>query len=118
MDLTAPQFSSHGRYIYALHVVVLHEQSCCLVGQQQLAVTRDMVLKVSRNKHHGLSRAGVVADHIHLTLRCPFDQSPEQIALGYLNNLAYADGMTPLYRFGYYVGTIGPYDMGAIWGQV
>jgi len=40
------------------------------------------------------------------------------VALGYLNNLAYAHGMTALYSFSYYVGTFGEYDMGAIWSAL
>jgi hypothetical protein len=31
-----------------------------------------------------------------------------------MNNLAYVQGMKPMFRFSYYVGTFGPYDRGAI----
>ena len=36
------------------------------------------------------------------------------MALAYLNNLAYAHGMKEMYCRGYYVGTFGEYDMGAV----
>jgi len=51
---------------------------------------------------------------VHLTLGAPYERSPEEIALSYLNNLAYAHGMQPVYQFGYYVGTFGEYDMDAV----
>ena len=41
-------------------------------------------------------------------------ESPEEIALAYMNNLAFAHGMRPVYQFGYYVGTFGEYDMAAV----
>jgi hypothetical protein len=30
-----------------------------------------------------------------------------------MNNLAYAAGMKPIFKFGFYVGTFGEYDLGA-----
>ena len=63
---------------------------------------------------HLLARAGILSDHVHLALGCGIEESPLQVALGYLNNLAYAQGMTAVYQFGFYVGTFGEYDWGAI----
>ena len=59
---------------------------------------------------HRISRVGLLADHVHLTLGCVIDQSPEEIALSYRNNCAYSIGMKPIFQFGYYTGTIGEYD--------
>ena len=65
---------------------------------------------------HGdrLSRMAIVPDHIHLTMGCAIERSPEEIALAYLNNGAYACGMKAVFQFGYYVGTFGEYDRGAV----
>jgi len=41
-------------------------------------------------------------------------ESPLEVAVGYLNNLAYAQGMKRVYQYGFYVGTFGEYDLGAI----
>ena len=41
-------------------------------------------------------------------------QSPGEIAVCFMNNLAYRDGMKPVFEFGYYLGTFGEYDLGAI----
>jgi len=36
------------------------------------------------------------------------------VALGYMNNIAYGYGMVPLFQSGFYAGTFGEYDLGAI----
>jgi hypothetical protein len=78
---------------------------------------RDMVLKASSSKRHLLSRAALLPDHLHITIRCKIDESPQEVALSYLNNLAFAQGMPPVFRFGYFVGTFGEYDLGMIRGR-
>jgi hypothetical protein len=45
---------------------------------------------------------------------CHVDDAPSQVALALLNNLAYAQAMKAAYRFGYYVGTFGNVDLGAM----
>ena len=51
---------------------------------------------------------------IDLILGCDLEESPEQVVLGYMNNLAYACGMKPVFRSSYYVGTLSEYDLGVI----
>ncbi|NQV24741.1 MAG: hypothetical protein HQ518_10260 [Rhodopirellula sp.] len=41
-------------------------------------------------------------------------ESPQDVALSCLNNLAFAHGMQPKFSFGCYIGTVGPYHMQAI----
>ena len=73
-----------------------------------------MLLKSSRAKGHRLTQAAILADHLHLVLGCQLTESPLQVALGYLNNLAYAQGMRAVYQKGFYAGTVGEYDLAAI----
>ncbi len=75
-----------------------------------MQAVHDMIRKVARIKGYRLSRGAILADHIHLTLGCPFDVSPADVALGYLNNLAYVHGMKPVFQYGAYIGTFGEYD--------
>ena len=114
VDLSQPSFSSHGRYLYNVHLVLVHEGRWCEVREERLEVTRAMVSRVAEVKRHRLSHAAILADHLHLTLGCPIEQSPQEIALAYMNNLAYAHGMAPIFRYSYYVGTFGEYDTGAV----
>lgn len=53
-------------------------------------------------------------DHIHLSLRGDVAHSPEDIALSFMNNIAFAFGQKAIFRPSYYVGTFGEYDMGAV----
>jgi len=114
VDLSRPIVSSHGRYVYNLHLVLVHAERWRQASEAFLGATRDTVIKAARQKGHRLSRLAVLADHLHLSFGAPYERSPEEIALSYLNNLAYAHGMQAVYQFGYYVGTFGEYDMDAV----
>jgi REP element-mobilizing transposase RayT len=114
VDLSQPVFSSHGRYHCNLHAVLVHQERWREVRLERLEATRDMVLGVARKRRHRLSRLALLSDHVHVTLGFGYEESPEEVALAYLNNLAYAHGMKGIFTHGYYVGTFGKYDMGAI----
>ena len=79
-----------------------------------LHATHQMIVAASRSKEHRLSRAAILPDHIHLALGCRLEESPEEVVLGYLNNLAFARGMQAVFRFSYFVGTFSEYDLGVI----
>lgn len=74
-----------------------------------------MVIRSARQKQHHISRLSILGDHLHFTVGIPFQQSPQDVALCYMNNLAYAHDMQAVFCASYYVGTIGEYDTGAIW---
>lgn len=93
VNLSAEQLSSHGRYVYSLHLVLVHEQRWREIREDHLGVTRDMFFKVARHKGHKVSRLALLPDHLHASLGCGFEESPEEIALAYMNNLAFAHGM-------------------------
>src|SRR4030095_9202270 len=48
VDLSAEQFSSHGRYVYNLHVVLVHDARWREIREDYLATTRDMFFKAGR----------------------------------------------------------------------
>ena len=50
-------------------------------------------------------------DHLHVALRGNIEHSAQEIALAFMNNLAYLLGSTPIWECGYYAGTFGEYDM-------
>ena len=118
VDLGNRQHSSHGVYIYNLHVVLVNEGRWSEVRESELAKTGNMVKRVADRKKHRLSRLSLLADHIHFTAAIPPDQSPTDVALAYMNNVAYAHGMKAVFRPSFYVGTIGEYDTGAIWNTL
>ena len=112
VDLSQPRRTSHAEYWYNLHIVIVNDERYMEVRDEVLAGLRDMILKASDAKGHLLSRAAIVP--AHLILGCDLEESPEQVVLGYMNNLAYACGMKPVFRSSYYVGTLSEYDLGVI----
>jgi len=74
----------------------------------------EMIERVCRAKNYALSRGGILADHLHLALGCPITVAPADVALAFLNNLAYVYGMKPVFQFGAFIGTFGEYHQGAV----
>ena len=114
VNLSQPQRSAHGEYLYHLHIVLVHAERWNEVRRDRLQTTSDMIVRCARVKGHSLSRLAVLADHIHLTLGMPYEIAPGDAALSYMNNIAFAHGMMRLFSSSYYVGTFGEYDMNAV----
>jgi REP element-mobilizing transposase RayT len=114
VDLSQPTKNSYARYWYNLHLVLVHLDRGRDTTEGSLDAMRTMLLAASKKKRHLLSRAAILPDHLHLTLRCGLDESPQVVALGYMNNLAFACGMRPVFQYSYYAGTFSEYDLGVI----
>jgi REP element-mobilizing transposase RayT len=114
VDLALPTESNSGRYWYNLHVVLVADERCRIFDAQRLATLRDGCFKIAQAKGYGISVESIMPDHLHLALRGHIEHSAEEIALAFLNNLAYALGQVPHWEFGYYAGTFGEYDMGCV----
>ena len=112
-DLSKPRRTAHGEFVHNLHLVFVHDQRWMEIRHDVLEAVKEMVTRAAA-KGHLLSHAGILADHLHLALGCGIGESPEQVALSYLNNLAYAQGMREAYRCSYFVGTFGGYDLNAV----
>jgi len=113
-DLSAPRESAHGQYWFNLHVVLVSEGRWMEIRDDVLAGLGRAVERTAAKHQHALSRRAILPDHIHLAIGCPEGQSPEEIALSYMNNCAHACGMRPVLKHSYYVGTFGEYDLGAV----
>ena len=69
---------------------------------------KDIVKSVKGRLQHTIR-----ASHGNLFKR-NFSLTSVGVAIGYMNNLGFAHGMKPLLQFGFFVGTFGEYDSGAI----
>jgi len=122
VDLSRPRFTSHARYRCNLHLVVVHANQspssrhpACQGGPRASALPiRAMIRRAAISKGHLLSRLGLLPDHLHCVLGFSPNESPQQIALSYMNNIAYVYGMQQILKPSYFVGTIGEYDLGAL----
>jgi len=114
VDLDAVRASGHGQFIYNLHLVFVHRQRGIDVHEESLRAAHEMIQRASAGHERLLSKTAVLSDHLHLAVGCGIDESPQKVALSYLNNLAYAQGMKAEYEFGAYLGTFGRFDRGAV----
>jgi REP element-mobilizing transposase RayT len=114
VNLSRHQSTSHAIYWYNLHVVIVHRERSNEIDERVLDRVKTMVEQICRAKTYLLSRAGILTDHVHLTVGCPIDAAPQDVALAFLNNLAFAHGMKAVFQFGAYIGTFGEYHAGAV----
>ncbi len=114
VDLKVPRYSTHGEFIYNLHLVLVHEERWREIRDDRLTKSLNMIQRTAQKKGHFLSKARLLPDHIHVMLGCYITESPMDVALGYMNNISYGHEMKPIFQYSFYVGTIGEYDLGAI----
>jgi len=114
VNLAMPTPAAAGRYWYNLHLVLVTRRRICILDAQRLGVLRDGCLRIAAKHKHQISRLAVMFDHLHIALRGAIAQSPAEIALCYMNNLAFLLRQDALWQPSYYVGTFGHYDLGAI----
>ena len=118
VDLNSVMRSSHGEYRYALHIVIESESDWHEVRPVVLKSYRDAIIKSCAKHNWRLSRIGLLSNHLHILVGPAVDISPNDVALVFLNNMAYSQGMKPLFRFSFFTGTFGEYDRGAIWNAM
>ncbi len=114
VDLSQPTETNSGRYWYNLHLVLVVAERYRICEYATLAKIRDAALRICVKKGYAASTLAVLPDHLHLALRGAVTQSPEEIALSFLNNLAHVLDQRPWWEAGYYAGTFGEYGMAAV----
>ena len=114
VDLSQYRFTAHARYRCNLHLSFVNDGRWRESRPQVLERVRAMILKASDAKGHLLSRVGLLPDHLHLVLGFSPEESPLDVALSYMNNIAFVDDMQPVLMRSCYLGTVGEYDLGAL----
>jgi REP element-mobilizing transposase RayT len=114
VDLARPTESNSGRYWYNLHLVFVVSERYRIGDESTLAKIRDAVPRICHKKGYAASTYAVLPDHVHLALRGDIAETPEEIALSFLNNLAFVLDQRPWWQAGYYAGTVGEYAMAAV----
>jgi REP element-mobilizing transposase RayT len=114
VDLSQATDSHSGRYWYNLHLVLVASARYRLGDATTLAKIRDATGRIGAKKGYAASTIAVLPDHLHVALRGVIAQSPEDIALAFLNNLAHVLEQRRWWEAGYYAGTFGEYGMAAV----
>ena len=99
VDLSALQFSAEGQYIANLHLVFENRERLSDVREDALRRTRDMIIRASQKKSYRLARIGLASNHVHLLLGCGLEHDAVSVAIGFMNNIGYAHGMTPIWEY-------------------
>jgi REP element-mobilizing transposase RayT len=114
VDLSQPTESARGRYWYNLHLVLVVGGRVRLTDLKVFRTLRDGCFKIAAKRGHLFSRVSVVPDHLHLALRANPDESPNDVAFAYQNNLAYMANLGRLWQDSFYLGTFSEYTTQAI----
>jgi len=107
VDLGQTMTGNYGEFVYRLQVVVENEGGWNEIRESVLTGSRAMIIRAAAKKRWRLSRIGMLSDHIHVLLGAHVTESPASVALSLMNNLAYGQGMKPMFRFSYYVAAVG-----------
>jgi REP element-mobilizing transposase RayT len=114
VDLAEPTASARGRYWYNLHIVLVTDFRHRITDVDKLALLRDTCDRIAAKKGYAISTLSLMPDHLHIALRGNIEHSPVEIGRCFQNNLAYAVGSYRLWADGFYVGTFGEYNIGAV----
>jgi len=114
VDLSVPTETRSGRYWYNLHLVLVAQERHRTGDKARLLKVRDQSRGIAEKKGCRVSVLSVVPEHLHMAMRGDIERPPEEIALAFMNDLAYSLGQNAIWQFGYYVGTFGEYDMYAV----
>jgi Transposase IS200 like len=99
---------------FNLHIVLVHSDRWRNVSETLVGNTQKMVRSVCKKYGWRLSRCGIVADHMHLSVGANISDAVQDVVLKFLNNLAFVYDMRPVYQFSAYVATFGEYDQRAL----
>lgn len=110
--------SSSGQFLHNLHVVLENAEGWHEWREETLESIRERIIRTSAALGCRLSRLGLVSNHLHLTLGCGVCDAPADVAVAMMNGVAASQGMRPVLRFSYCVGTFGNYDRQAIWRRL
>jgi len=113
-ELHAPIEVSSGRYWYLLHLVLVVDGRHRIGNLDFLGRLFEACQAIALEREYLLGGLSVMPDHLHVCLRGAVADSPEAIAIGYMNESCRKLGVAGLWRPSYYVGTTGAYNMNAV----
>ena len=114
VDLLKTRYVRRGRCTCNIHLVLVHFARERVTCAQKWIQLREMIRRWAGAKRCLLSRAGLLPDHLHLTLGLNPELPPLEAAITLMNNVAWVHNMRPILMPSFHVNTFGRYDLGAI----
>lgn len=115
-NLLEPIEVSSGHYWYLLHLVLVVDERYRIGNLVFLGELFEACQAIALDRGYLLGGLSVMPDHLHMCLRGAVTDSPEAIAVGFMNELCRRLRVVSLWRPSYYVGTTGAYNMNAVRG--
>jgi REP element-mobilizing transposase RayT len=116
--LDQPSESNSGRYWYNLHVVLVVADRARFRHEADFEKLDRALVGTAAKHEYQLAARAWMPDHVHMALRGSIAKNPEEIALGFMNNTAFAMGQNAIWQHGFYAGTFSEYDVRALRGRV
>ncbi len=117
VDLSISRNANGGIYWYNLHVALVNTERWRCANREWLVATRDAIVRTSTKKRWQLSCLALLADHLHFSIGCSLEESPSQVVLSVMNNIAWMHGMKPVLCYSAFMGTFGEYDQRSVLGR-
>lgn len=115
-DFCSPIEVTSGRYWYVLHLVLVVDGRSRIRDLEFIGRIFKTCQTVALDRDERLGSIAVMPDHLHLCLRGSVSDSPETIAISYMNESCRRLKVVGLWRPSFYVGTTGAYNMNAVRG--
>ena len=114
VDLGKLRFTSHGRFVCNLHIGFRFTADTIPLSANALGKVRSVVRRTADRHGFFLSRFGLLEDHVHLVIGIATTDSPAEVAVSFMNNIAWVFKMHPVLWKSCYIGTIGEFNLGAV----
>ncbi|MCC5850277.1 MAG: transposase [Verrucomicrobia bacterium] len=116
-SLCDPIFTHSGRYVYALHVVFVTAERWRM-PLKTATIVQKAFLNMSESSTWKIGKLSMMPDHVHLAIRGDPQWNPQAIVEALREATCTAAGTRGFWMPGAYMGTFGPYGMGAIRAKV
>jgi REP element-mobilizing transposase RayT len=113
VQVTSAQETNSGRYVFALHVVLVTAERVRLPSEEMKEVSQTLK-KVSGENGVQIGRAALMPDHLHLAVKGDPVRAPMEIVEGIRCRTGAAVGTQGLWMPTAYMGTYGEYGMAAV----
>jgi REP element-mobilizing transposase RayT len=113
-DFDLPAEVTSGRYWYRLHLVLVVEGRHRIRDINFIGSVFEVCQAIALDRADRLAAISVMPDHLHLSIRGNVADSPETVAIAYMNETCRRLKAVGLWQPSYYVGTTGAYNMNAV----
>ena len=115
VDLSQPVITSHGRYWYNIHlVIIIQNRKFPITNSETFEIIKKYCFIIANKKECKIARLSIMPDHIHISIKGNPKLSPKDIGFAFLNNLSFVLGYNRCWKNEFYVGSFSEYNLDAL----